>query len=230
MASYTEDLRDLSGGKVIQLKTAQGSLTEEALREWEESYRTVLDLLDEGFCIIEVLFDEAQRPLDYRFLQVNVAFEQQTGFADAVGQTMRTLAPNLEEHWFEMYGKVALSGQPVRFENEAKALNRWYDVYAFRIGPPGLNRVAVLFNDVTERKHRMEEYQRVMSELEKSQAALQEKVRDLELFHDVVVGREIKMMQLEKEVAMLRENLARYAKAGGGYETDREPRPDTTTE
>ena len=101
---------------MIQLKTAQGSLTEEALRESEESYRTVLDLIDEGFCIIEVLFDEAQRPLDYRFLQVNVAFEQQTGFADAVGQTMRTLAPNLEEHWFEMYGKVALSGQPVRFD------------------------------------------------------------------------------------------------------------------
>ena len=222
-------MKDLLGDKVIQLKTAQGSLTEEALRESEESYRTVLDLLDEGFCIIEVLFDEAQRPLDYRFLQVNVAFEQQTGFADAVGQTMRTLAPNLEEHWFEMYGKVALSGQPVRFENEAKALNRWYDVYAFRIGPPGLNRVAVLFNDVTERKHRMEEYQRVMEQLEESEAALQDKVRDLELFHDVVVGREIKMMQLEKEVAMLREKLARYSEACAGDETGREPGTATTT-
>ena len=223
-------MKDLLGDKVIQLKTAQGSLTEEALRESEESYRTVLDLLDEGFCIIEVLFDEAQRPLDYRFLQVNVAFEQQTGFADAVGQTMRTLAPNLEEHWFEMYGTVALSGQPVRFENEAKALNRWYDVYAFRIGPPELNRVAVLFNDVTERKHRMEEYQRVMEQLEESEAALQDKVRDLELFHDVVVGREIKMMQLEKEVAMLREKLARCSEGCSGDETGSEPGTATTTE
>jgi len=223
-------LKDLLGDKVIQLKTAQGSLTEEALRESEESYRAVLDLIDEGFCIIEVLFDEAQRPLDLSFLQVNVAFEKQTGFADAVGQTVRTLAPNLEEHWFEMYGKVALSGQPVRFENEAKALNRWYDVYAFRIGPPGLNRVAVLFNDVTERKHRMEEYQRVMEQLEESEAALQDKVRDLELFHDVVVGREIKMMQLEKEVAMLREKLARCDDRWPGNETNSQPANGITDE
>jgi PAS domain-containing protein len=105
------------------------------LREQEAKYRSVLDSINAGFCIIELAFGEDRRALDYRFLEVNPAFERQTGLTDAAGQWMRRLAPTHEEHWFEIYGAVALSGEPVRFENPANALqNRWFDVYAFRIG------------------------------------------------------------------------------------------------
>ena len=65
---------------------------------------------------------------------------------------MRDLAPDHEAHWFEIYGKVALTGEPARFENEAKALNRWFDVWAFRVGGPESRKVAILFSDITERK------------------------------------------------------------------------------
>jgi signal transduction histidine kinase len=65
---------------------------------------------------------------------------------------MRSLAPNHEEYWFEIYGKVAVTGEPVRFTNEAKALNRWYDVYAFPVGEGKIRNVAILFNDITEHK------------------------------------------------------------------------------
>jgi PAS domain S-box-containing protein len=66
---------------------------------------------------------------------------------------MREIAPDHEAHWFEIYGHVASTGEPVRFVNEAKALEgRWFDVYAFRLGDRESRRVAILFNDITERK------------------------------------------------------------------------------
>jgi|GEM_PF-7114726 len=99
------------------------------LRESEEKYHTLFNSVDEGFCIIEMLFDADGRPVDYRFLEVNPAFERQTGLHEAEGKLMRDLAPEHEAHWFETYGKVASTGEPARFVNEAKALKRWYDVY-----------------------------------------------------------------------------------------------------
>lgn len=59
--------------------------------------------------------------------------------------------PDHDAHWFEIYGRVALTGEPVRFENPAAAMNRWFDVYAFRVDGPESRKVAVLFTDVTER-------------------------------------------------------------------------------
>jgi PAS domain S-box-containing protein len=125
---------------------------EDALRESEERYRKLFDTMIEGFCIIEVIFDPDNRPVDYRFLELNPAFEGQTGLKDARGRLMRELAPDHEAHWFELYGQVALTGQPARFVNEARALNRWYDVSAYRIGGPESRKVAILFNDITEGK------------------------------------------------------------------------------
>ena len=125
---------------------------EEELRESEARYRLLFDAIDEGFCIVEVLFDNHEKPIDYRFLQVNAAFERQTGLVDAQGKRMRELAPKHEEHWFEIYGKIAVTGQPARFVNRAEQLHRWYDVYAFRVGQPEDRQVGILFSDITERK------------------------------------------------------------------------------
>lgn len=124
----------------------------EELRKSEEKYHTLFETIDEGFCVIEVLFDEADCPIDYRFLEINAAFERQTGIKNAVGRRMREIAPKHEEYWFQIYGNVALTGEPVRFENLALALGYYYDVYAFRIGDPEQRRVGILFNDITERK------------------------------------------------------------------------------
>src|SRR6266851_1840565 len=133
-------------------RTAQLTTANEALRESEKKYRTLFDSIDEGFCTIEVLFDGNNNPIDYRFLEVNPSFEKQTGIQHARGRRMREIAPQHEERWFEIYGRIALTGEPVRFENQAAQLQRWYDVYAFRVGEPGDRKVAILFNDITERK------------------------------------------------------------------------------
>jgi PAS domain-containing protein len=108
--------------------------------ESEAQYRALFDTLIEGFCTIEVIFDATGKPVDYRFLEINPAFEKQTGLINAQGKLMRDLAPNREAHWFEIYGNVAITGEPVRFENEAKALGRHYDVCAYRVGGPAGRR------------------------------------------------------------------------------------------
>ena len=142
---------------------------ERLFRESQEDYRTLFESMDEGFCTIEVLFNENDEPVDFRFLEVNPAFEKQTGIQNARGRRVREIIPHLEEYWFATYGKIALTGEPARFENEAAQLHRWYDVHAFRIGEPREKKVAIFFNDISERKQteeRLREYQRVVEGLE----------------------------------------------------------------
>ncbi|MCC5624016.1 PAS domain S-box protein [Nostoc sp. CHAB 5715] len=146
--------------------------TTATLRQSEERYRTLFESIDEGFCIIEVLFDENDTPSasgsvlrasDYRFLEINPTFEQQTGLRQAVGKTARQLVPDLEDHWIQIYGQVALTGEPARFENGSLAMNRWFDVYACRMGEPEGRKVAIVFKDISDRKQ-AEEFSRRTAE------------------------------------------------------------------
>lgn len=143
--------------------------TKEALRESETKYRSLFDSIDEGFCLIEVLFDATGNAFDYRFLEANAALEKQTGLVNVVGKTMRELAPQMETHWFEIYGRIALTGVPERFENPAQELGRIYDGYAFRMGEPEERKVAVLFNDISDRKRVEDERKRAEQDLRESE-------------------------------------------------------------
>jgi PAS domain S-box-containing protein len=125
---------------------------QEALRASEERYRYLFESIDQGFCVIEVLCDEHDNPVDYRFLETNPSFENQTGMQEVVGRTMRELRPNHEDYWFQTYGEVALTGTPIRFQARAASLNRWYDVFAFRVGDPAERKVAILFHDNTAQR------------------------------------------------------------------------------
>lgn len=130
-------------------KTIEG---EKKVRASEDRFRTLFNSIDEAFCTIEMLFNEQGTPVDYLFLEANSVFEKQTGLHAPVGKTARELVPNLEPHWFEMYGNVALTGDPLRFVEEAPSMGRWFDVYAFRIGGEGSLIVALLFKDISAKK------------------------------------------------------------------------------
>jgi PAS domain S-box-containing protein len=125
---------------------------EEALRASEERYRTLFSSIDEGFCVVQVLFDDKGDAYDYRFLETNPSFIHQTGLKDVIGKTARELMPGQPDEWYRVYGKVVSTGEPLRFEREARALGRYYDLYAMRIGEPGAHLVAIVFNDITRRK------------------------------------------------------------------------------
>ncbi len=126
--------------------------TEEALRESEERYHKLFDSIDEGFGIIEMLYDEQGRAVDYRILETNPAFGRLTGFADAAGKTSLELNPDAEPYWFETLGRVVETGEDVRFESYAEALDQWFDVYASRVGGEDSRRLAIVFSNTTERK------------------------------------------------------------------------------
>lgn len=153
---WLDDQGNIIGVIGISRDISESKQAAAALRRSDERYRTLFDSIDEGFCVIEMLFDQNNNPYDYRFLEINPAFEKQTGLKQAEGKTARQLVPDLEEHWFEIYGQVALTGEPRRFEDGSAAMNRWFDVYAFRIGRAESRKVAVLFKDMSERKRAAE--------------------------------------------------------------------------
>ncbi|SFV16934.1 PAS domain S-box-containing protein [Methylobacterium sp. 174MFSha1.1] len=175
-----QPLRDGSGA-VTGIFVGGYDVTEQvrsqaALRDSEDRYRTLLESIDVGFCILEMKFDEAGRAVDYRIAEANPAFARQTG-ADVAGLWVSEFAPDLERHWFDTYGRVALTGEPVHFENQADVFGRWFDVRALRVGDPALARVAVFFSDISDRK-RMEEALRVLNASLEEQVAQRTAERD----------------------------------------------------
>jgi signal transduction histidine kinase len=153
-----------------------------------DKYHALLHNIDQGFCIVQMIYDEQGHPRDYRFLEVNHVFEKQTGLKDAVGKTMRELQPAHEEHWFRIYGEVARTGESIHFENEAAHLagGVWYEVFAFRFGAPEAHQVAILFNNITARKRAREALEQKVhertGELEALNRELQRSNRNLEEF------------------------------------------------
>jgi PAS domain S-box-containing protein len=125
---------------------------EAVLRESEEKYRTLFESIEEGFCVVEVIFNDKNQSIDCRFLVTNPAFDRQTGKSNVQGKTIREIAPQHEDYWFKIYGNIALTGESVQFSNYAEEFQRWYEVHAFRVGKPELRQVGILFNDITERK------------------------------------------------------------------------------
>ena len=125
-------------------------LIEQALLESEERYRLLFSEMVSGFALHEIIYDKNGKPCDYRFLDLNPAFERLTGLRriDILGKTVREVLPKIETHWIDTYGEVVLIGKPVHFENYSEELDRYYEVVAFR---PQKNQFAVTFTDITER-------------------------------------------------------------------------------
>ena len=122
------------------------------LRESEARYRTLFDTMDEGFCVIEFL-DGPHGPLsDYVHVQVNAAYERHAGLSNVIGQKVRDMVPDEADGWVDFYRQVLVSGEPLRFERELVATGRHLELAAFRIEPASRREVAVIFQDVTDRK------------------------------------------------------------------------------
>ncbi|MBI3959675.1 MAG: HAMP domain-containing protein [Chloroflexi bacterium] len=146
---------------------------EVALRKSEERYRMLFATMLDGYALHELIYAETGKPSDYRFLEVNAAFETMTGLSaqNIIGRTVRQVLPGIESTWIEMYGNVVLSGQPIQFENYAEPLDRYFEVIAFCPSP---GQFATIFHDVTRSKQAEEALKEYAARLEQSNRELQD--------------------------------------------------------
>ena len=140
--------------KILRDRTEE-HLSGAALRQAQSRFQTITETIDAAFAIVEVKFDAEDRPIDYRFVEANPAFERQAG-VNLRGKWVTEFAPDLEQFWFDTYGHVASTGEPANFESYAEAFGRWFDVRAVRVGDAADRQIAILFNDVTARREAAE--------------------------------------------------------------------------
>ena len=130
--------------------------TADALRESEARYRSLFQSIDDGYALVEFLPDREGGLPEFRFVEVNEAFEQQTGNRDVAGKLGSEINTGVDGVWIETFAAVAGSGEPRRFEIHHQATQRWYNVFASPVGGAGSRQLCVVFADTTERKEREE--------------------------------------------------------------------------
>ena len=157
-----EELR--SQGEELSSQALKAESANDALRASQRDYQLLFAAMSSGFAVHEIITDDAGDPVDYRFLEVNEAFEALTGLRaeEIVGRTALEVLPGLEPSLIETYGAVALGGAPARFESYSAPLDRHYEVTAYSPSP---GRFATIFNDITERMHAEQERHKQAAEL-----------------------------------------------------------------
>jgi PAS domain S-box-containing protein len=175
-----QEQQSSSGPKVHQTEEIIQDIAERekfahALREAEQRYRTLFNTMDEAFVLKEMISDEAG-VIDFLFVDVNPAFEKHSGLHDVMGKTMRQALPCTAPKLIEKYAKIIRTGEQMRFEDHVADLDRWFDFFAWRVGEAENRRVAMLFTDITARKHSENALREYRAKLEAALASMTDAV------------------------------------------------------
>ena len=167
------------------------------------AYRQLFESMQEGFAVHEIICDESNQPLDYRFIDVNPAFELLTGFNRdcLLGRTVKEVMPSIEPYWIQRYGQVALTGEPKRFEAFTKEIGRHYSIYAYS---PGTKMFATLFNDVTDRVQAEEELRKANQSLE---AKVRKRTNELDAANQELTAHNEEVRAMNEELTAQNEEI-----------------------
>jgi signal transduction histidine kinase len=216
----------------LQTEMDRRQEVEAALRKAEGSYHDLFNSIDEGFCVIEKIEVEPAKAKakpagksgaaaksakaakaakhahaefsDYRYIQVNPAFEAQSGIRDVVGKTIRQLLPDESQGWCLIYDAILKTGKPERFERTLIKNGRKLELFAFRVEDAPHRRVAVLFKDITRRKL-VEETEKRIAVLSASNKKLEREIVRRQAVEKILVNSE----RHEKQLRMRTRELAR---------------------
>ena len=163
---YTgEELEALESLAPAMVEAFQRKRAEEGLRISEEHYRSLFENMLNGFAYCKMLFDE-NGPKDFTYLNVNAAFEALTGLKNVIGRNVSEVIPGIrrsDPELFEIYGRVALTGTPERFETYVEALGMWFSIAVYS---PRREHFVAVFDVITERKRTEEALRKAHDELE----------------------------------------------------------------
>ena len=158
---------DLAYGILAIRSNVARTRAEEAVRLSEQRYHSLFNSMTEGFALYDIVCGQDGKPSDYRFQAMNPAFERLTGLRQELleGKLMSQVEQLRGEdpRWLEIFGKVALTGDPAHFENYSTVAKKHFTAFAYRPAP---NQVAVIFMDITERQRAEEELQKARVEAE----------------------------------------------------------------
>jgi PAS domain S-box-containing protein len=161
-------------GGAMDRAEAERKRTEQALLKSELHYRSLFENMLDGFAYCKMLFDESGHPVDFVFLEVNNAFERLTGLKNVVGKEVTEVIPGTKEAYpelFEIYGRVALTGMPEKFEIDFKPLEAWFSISVYSTER---EYFAAVFDNITERKRAEDELKKRTEELARSNAELEQ--------------------------------------------------------
>jgi two-component system, chemotaxis family, CheB/CheR fusion protein len=211
---YLSEEKKIDGAVLTFTDITARQKVESALRDSELRYRTLFTNMDEAFFLGEPIPDSKGNPVDFRILEANDAFEKQTGLklTELIGKTIKQALPGIEDSWVQAYCNVALTGEPVHFENYNQDTQRYYEVYSFR---PTKGVFASLFTDITERKTIQEKLKEYNENLEKLVEERSSQLRDSERLAAIgttagMVGHDIRnpLQAITSDVYLVKMELA----------------------
>ena len=123
------------------------------LAKSEARYYSLFENMMHGFAYCRMIYSEGD-PVDFIYLEVNTAFGKLTGLANVIGRRVSEVIPGIREahpELFDIYGRVALTGQPEGFEIEFKPLKAWLSISVYS---PAREHFVAIFDNIAERKRR----------------------------------------------------------------------------
>ncbi len=128
---------------------------EAALADKERRYRSLVEAMNEGIAIHELVLGEAGNPVDYRILDINPAYEKYTGLTrdQSQGKLATDLYGTAEAPYLDIYAPIAQNGGHCEFETYFPPMDKHFRISVFS---PNHGQFATIFIDITHIKEHEE--------------------------------------------------------------------------